>query len=191
MTRPIPQDYKRGKKQPNIKRITIAYDSEVADRFAEAKDRLDSAKQMADLKRQRPKEEREQAITEMQDAQLEFNEAKDAIDEESQTFVFRSIGRRAYETLLMDHQPTPEQVAQAKKQGDGEFNWNPDSFPPALLAASLVSPILDEADIKDIWEGEDWSASETMSLFMCAMEANSTHRILDIPKGSGRTGGLR
>lgn len=182
-----PQDYKRGKKQPNTRTVIIALDSEVAERHDEAQERFQMAERMLDIKKERGGDEYVAAGEELEAAKSALEEAKVALDEESQEFVFRSIGRRAYSDLLMENQPTPTQVAEAKKAGDGEFNWNPDTFPVALLIASMISPAMDEADIKDIWESPDWSAAETMALFMAALEANSSRRVIDIPKGSSRT----
>ena len=181
-----PQDYKRGKKQPNYKSVDIALDCETADTFDAAKARVERAQSLYDIRKDKGGFPFEEATEELRLAEQEYEEAKADLESNSQTFVFRSIGRKPYENLLLANQPTPSQVKKAKDSGDGEYNWNPDTFPIALIQASLVSPTMDEADIKDIWEGEDWSAAESMALFMAALEANSSRRIIDIPKESKR-----
>lgn len=52
-------------------------------------------------------------------------------------FVFKSIGGLAGRELVRDHPPTKEQK---DKLGEGEsLPWNPETYPPALLAASCES----------------------------------------------------
>lgn len=52
-------------------------------------------------------------------------------------FVFRSIGRLARRDLIRQHPPTKEQ--QEKVGKDERLVYNPDTFPPALMAASCES----------------------------------------------------
>lgn len=47
-------------------------------------------------------------------------------------FTFKSIGRRAWVKLLAEHPPRP----------DDKTDHNPETFPPAALAASAVEPTL-------------------------------------------------
>lgn len=181
--RPTPQDYKRGRKQPNTRKVTIALDPEVADEFDSAKDRLETAKRMVDIHKDRGGPLYAEACDELVSATEAFDAAKAVVQESSQEFTFKAIGRRAYEDLMMDHLPTADQVVKAKKAGGGEPAFNPDTFPPALILASCVDPILTEADVKEIWEGDEWSQNETTTLFMVALDANNTRRNIDLPKG--------
>lgn len=127
--------------------------------------------------------------------QLEFEQAKEALDlarldmeVNSLEFVFKSIGRKGYEDLLMEHRPTPEQQKRAKAEGGGEYSFNPDTFPPALTFAAMSEPAMTEEEfMAQIWNNDDWNENEAVSLFTAAMEANSSRRIIDFPKGSRRT----
>src|SRR5438105_4109088 len=49
-------------------------------------------------------------------------------------FTFQAVGRRAYAKLLTEHPPTDEQKQDAESKQIG-LSYNPDTFPPALLAA--------------------------------------------------------
>ena len=67
------------------------------------------------------------------------------------TVTVSAIGMAAMEQLEGEHPPTDEQIAKATKAAEQaaaaeghdptpvSLGWNPDTFPPALLAASLVS----------------------------------------------------
>jgi hypothetical protein len=80
------------------------------------------------------------------------------IAEEEVEFVFRGLGRGRWRTLLADHPPSEEQVAQ------GAVDFDPDVFPFEAMAASLVEPtmtadelselndeVLDEIQFNTIW----------------------------------------
>lgn len=54
-------------------------------------------------------------------------------------FVFRGVGNTPYSDLVAAHPPTPEQVQEFRAAGV-HLEWNPRTFPPALMAASLESP---------------------------------------------------
>lgn len=98
------------------------------------------------------------------------------------TMVFRAVSYKAYDALLTANQPTKEQVR------DGESNWNPDTFPPALIAACAVDPPLDIAAAQELWTSEEWSRGELMDLFYAVVKLNVEG--LDIPftgRGSGPT----
>lgn len=178
MTRPDTFDHLRTSKKPNVKRALIPLDSDIADSYEEAKEKFEKAERMLEIRPDDPK------------AQYDFDMTRDAMEiarnvllDSSVEFVFRSIGRRKYEDLVMEHPPTPDQQETAKKAGDGNYLWNPDTFPQAIIAASVVSPTMEEADVKEIWESPDWNSPELLSLLNAALEANSSMRIVDIPKG--------
>lgn len=182
--RPTPQDYKRGRKQPNTRKVTIALDPEVADEYDAAKDRMETAQRMVDVHKERGGPPYAEACDELKSATTAFDAAKAELEESSQTFTFKSIGRRAYEELMLDHAPTKDQIAEAKKTaGGGEPAFNTDTFPPALIFASCIDPMLTEEDVKEIWEGDSWSQNETTTLFVTALDANNTRRSIDLPKG--------
>jgi len=86
--------------------------------------------------------------------------------------LFRSLGSKLYDAIVTEHQPTKEQ----KKEGN---QWNPDTFPPALIAACSVDPRLTVEQATSLWESEDWSQGELMGLFIAAVKLNNEG--LDIP----------
>lgn len=169
-----------GLKKPDVKKCRIATDPEIADRFESAKDAYDKAWKIYER------------IPDNTAARAEYEEAKDLLDQATEElmlnsieFVFRAIGRKAYEDLILEHPPTPAQQAKAKKLGQEGYSWNPDTFPPALIAASMMGPtLLSPQEVLDqIWDNPAWSGPETVLLFGAAIGANESFRQLDLPKG--------
>jgi len=71
----------------------------------------------------------------------------------------RALPRRAYRELLESH----------PSEKDGE-DWDPESFPPALIAASVVDPDLSLDDAQQIWD--EWEAAEAGPLFLACWAIN-------------------
>lgn len=172
----------KSRKKPNVKKVPIALDGEKADEFNNLRVAYDEAKQQSEYDLTNA-ENRAKA----NDLKAELDALKVSMEDEVVEFTFRSIGRKAYEDLTNDSQPTQEQVQKAKELGENNLSWNPDTFPPALVAASLVDPDFSKQDIEEIWSDPDWNEAELMALFFAALEANQTRKVVDLGKESGRT----
>lgn len=177
MPRPATLDHLRSQKKPVRRTVTVPLDSEVADRHMEAKSSYDFAKRR--LEGQPDDRDLQDKFTDVEEAYLA---ATDEMEDNSVTFTFRGVGREAFEELLLEHQPTKSQRDQARKEGAGNLNWNFDTFPIALIAASSVDPELSESDVKEIWNSPDWNQGELMALFGAALDVNQTRRIVDLGK---------
>jgi hypothetical protein len=175
MSRPQTWDHLKSRKKPNTQRVLLSLDPDVADRYNDAK----SDHNLAKIRVQAQPSEDNFAALDSAFTELEAAEA--LLRDNCAEFLLRSIGRRRFEELVLEHQPTPEQREKAKRQG-GEANWNGDTFPQALVYASLVSPEMTEAEVKEMWNDDDWSAAETTELFMAALNANANRRTVDLPK---------
>lgn len=79
---------------------------------------------------------------------------------------FRSIGARAYDRLIKAHQ----------EGKDSGAVFNGETFAPALIAASLVDPVLTEDQVLELVE--QWSTSEIVQLFAAALEVNTASSIV-------------
>lgn len=88
------------------------------------------------------------------------------------TMLFKSIGYKDYDDLLSSHQPSKEQ----SKDG---AQWNPDTFPPALISACSVDPVIGLEEAKELWLSDQWSRGELMDLFFAVAKLNTDG--LDIP----------
>lgn len=111
-------------------RTTICLDSDTALEIERLEEALDVAI-AADEQNNRPPEAPALAA--------QILELQRVAKESEVEFVFRDIGRHAYDQLLQAHPPTSEQRQIAEDNG-GQVEWNIETFPPALLAASCVSP---------------------------------------------------
>lgn len=89
------------------------------------------------------------------------------------SLLFRALSGEDYDDLVAKHPPTD------KQRKDGMRGFNPDTFPPALVAASLVQPQLTVDQVKGLWGSSDWSDGERASLFGHALEVNQAG--LEIP----------
>lgn len=93
-------------------------------------------------------------------------------------FVFAGLGHRQYTDLQRAHQPSEEQKSKAKEIGQ-RASWNEDTFPPALLAASCVSP----AGTDVAWwldKYENWTFGQMTRLFRVCLGAQVG--VLEPPK---------
>lgn len=96
---------------------------------------------------------------------------------------FQAIGNRAWEALKAAHPPTDEQQgAQRQEQLDRgvmpskiqKLRWNPDTFPPALIAASAVSPKITPDQARRLWVDDKRNPAELDKLFSAALLANES-----------------
>ena len=84
------------------------------------------------------------------------------------TFEFKSIGRYAYDELVEN----PQYKATKVQLREGT-TFNPDTFPPALVAASCVSPKMTKKEATDIFSDPEWNGAELQRLFFGALECNT------------------
>lgn len=172
----------KSKKKPVLQRVVIALDGDRADEFNAKR----TAMELADeAHRNEPKS------TKLKNEFLSAKEAYDALlaDVEDYTveFVFRSIGRPAFEELVDSCQPTNKQIQEARKKDEEEPVWNPDTFMPGLIAKAIVEPELTEEDVFDLWESPEWNQAELLSLFFAALQVNQSRKVVDLGKESGQT----
>lgn len=97
----------------------------------------------------------------------QVRELEDELAASEVEFVFRAIGRRDYAKLLTDNPPNDEQKAEAEA-GGFMLAFNPDTFPPALMAAMCVTPASTLEDWADIWE--NWSDGQTQQLWQTCLK---------------------
>lgn len=104
--------------------------------------------------------------------------------ERAVTVVFEPAPPAVYDELLLRHQPTAEQ-----RELSPTLIWNPATFPPALIAASLVEPELSAADVEDLWRSRRLDVVEADSLFGAALRVNNGRRARreQVGKGSAST----
>lgn len=94
-------------------------------------------------------------------------------------FVFKSIGGLAGRDLIRDHPPTKEQK---EKLGEGEtLPWNPETYPPALLAASCES-VRNGTVAWWTRKLDEWGDGQVARLWRAALSAQQGAN--DVPKAA-------
>lgn len=130
-------------------------------------------------------------------SQAALDQARADVEAATVVFVFEAIGPPAYRALVAAHPPSAEQLAdyeaklkeQAEKDlGEREFVdppiFNLETFGPALIAASCISPRLTVEQLQVELESDRWNIAEVQALFDGAMAANTTRRAASAGKGS-------
>lgn len=111
--------------------------------------------------------------------------AKEALQETCIKFVFEPIGSKRLDKLRLEHAPTEAQMTEAAREGV-QINFNPDTFPAALIDVCAVEPAHEAGEIeKELLEDEDgtWNKAEIGDLFGAALSVNQDRRRHDLGKG--------
>jgi hypothetical protein len=179
MPRPATRDHLL-KKRAATKTVEVVLDPDAARAVHEAEDRVNRAEARV---RVTPDDPAAQEALWAAREQLEGLRAQAAKDDVVVTLRFRSIGRHAYDDLIRQHPPTPDQQDEAKEAG-GTLNFNPETFPPAVVAACLEEPRLSVDEVTEMWESAEWNQAELAELFSAAVDVNSRRETLDLGKDS-------
>lgn len=169
-------DHLVSRKKPASKTVQIVLDADLAADVRDAEARLRAAEQVA---RARPDDAEAQAEVWSATEALDGLRARAVAEEAVVTMRFRGIGGQAWDRLLRDH-PAPAGAEQGA-------TFDPETFPMALVAASLEDPKLSKAEVEQIWASDDWNQIELTALFTAALEVNQTRAVLDLGKGSAPT----
>ena len=157
----------QAKKTAVTKKTEIQIDGEIAIELEALNDELIDAKR---FDRHNNKANTEPAVQKKID-KLTAKASKTLI-----TFEFKSIGRLAYDKLVGEHPP----LAKHKKEN---AQFNSETFPPALIAATVVSPEMTLEQATDMFNDPNWNGSELLKLFYAAYGVNNETG--EIPKSRG------
>jgi len=91
------------------------------------------------------------------------------------TIALRAIGSKAYDDLMAAHPPT-----KAQKVENTPFNI--DTFGPALLATSFMTPEMTVEEATAMWTSPEWSRGELTDVFYACVELTNTG--LDVPRSA-------
>jgi len=109
--------------------------------------------------------------------QERIDTAEAAADEAAVSFVCEAIARVRLAELVAACPPTSAQLERWKEEDRNnplivipapEFDYN--TFPPRLIAASLVEPETTEAEVLDMWETGAWSDAIWTELWKTAWD---------------------
>lgn len=172
------------RKQPQRRRVRITLDPDAEDAYVAALAAHIAAQRDAD---RRPDDEPTLAV--LAEATAALDSARETLRAESHEFVFVSIGRKAFEALRDEHPATTAQKADFRDrmtalnlsvQDVGMLDHDPVTFPPALIAASCVDPVMTLEEAEDLWSSPVFSSSELAELFSTAQIANVQSRKVDL-----------
>lgn len=102
-------------------------------------------------------------------------ELKVLINGEEVVLKFQAISATELDELRAKHPPTTKQVANG-------FGVNSDTFNPALVAATLVEPELDEDEARELFSSDYWSTGELSIIYGTASDVCLEG--LDIPRNA-------
>ena len=173
-------DIKRRKKG-RIAKVTIQLDGEVAAQLEELREKLQEAK--AEQRVSAPDMGTKDKVAVLA---REIEQMVESARDSEATFVFKAMGRRGYDELVSKHPPKKADRDIAKRLADEtgqphSAEFDSDSFPPALIAASSLEPLMSETDAIALWNDPDWNGAELIKLFNTALMVNSLAG--DIPFG--------
>lgn len=210
-----PQTFDHKKKKPLEKRVTVFLDDGPIEALEEARAELEDAEAEASeeyerrlkLARNAPSipsaaeiltieagldATRTEKLAPYRDA---VTAAEEAVRNASQEFVFRSPkierdgkeirGRRAFETLVGEHEPTDEDHDDARKmtgQSEALAGWHSDTFIPALISACASSPTVSVEQATEMYE--EWNDAEVGDLFQASLLVSRGVRQVDLGKSS-------
>lgn len=141
-------------------------------------DLLDEVERLEeDLRRESAKDEWENRVPLGPQIAQRIRVLEDEARESEVTFSFEGMGRGAYAKLISLHKATAEQESELGQ----ELMWNPETFPPALMAASCVEPAELRGNSEEFNEiNETWSVGQVSRIWACCLNANSL--VADSPK---------
>lgn len=165
------------RKRPNRATVWIATDSDAAEKFQAAELELSAARSMVTVRA-------DDAAT-----ALRFDQAKEAYEaakaymtEHALKFVFEAVGRRRYEELLGEYPSTEVQKRTARDAREEIPIFDPDHFPQAVCAESLVDPKLTLDEVQELWDSDSFNSAEIFALYAGCMEVNQSRKVVDLGK---------
>lgn len=176
--RPVTMDHLRSRKKPITATINICMDSALADKFSGVSLKVNILEQ--DVRSSNASQEMRR---ELEDARAERDEMLPEVEEQTASFVFRSLGRRDFEALIDAHPVTKEQREKAKKNGEEPLQFDWETFPQALVQACCIDPVLTLDEVKELWESDVWNTAELTGLWEAAFAVNQQRRVVDLGKG--------
>lgn len=181
-TKPITLGHLKKRKQRSTRSIRIATDQKVEETFREAKQALELAK---GRERRYPTDPDVAAAYKTLSA--EYAEAEREMAKHSIKFTFQSIGYKPYDQLVEAHLMNKERLDQLISEGKlskdqaEEATWDPETFPVALLVASMTEPDIEDKEALLEWiTSDDWNISEVQALFEAATIANMSSRVVEL-----------
>jgi hypothetical protein len=104
--------------------------------------------------------------------------AERTVLDHTRIYTLRSLGRRGYRELLEQHPPREEDHAAARAETgleQAQSQWNDETFPRALVAASCADPQLTDDDLTEMFD--NWNDAQLIELVAAAVAVNTQARV--------------
>jgi hypothetical protein len=166
-----PQDRQLSRKKPRQKTLWFVTDFDMAEEL----EKLKSQEGLANLlgkAGEAPEQERLAKVAELETA----------LRKSSIKIVVQSMGRRAYDDLISAHPPSPAQIEEYKDQRQ-KPGFNVETYPTALVVASVIEPVMSPEELKEWFDSDDWTGGEFSEIFSACIQVNSQGNILTLGKG--------
>jgi hypothetical protein len=121
----------RAGKKPAYRRIPICMDSSHTIALQQLEAKVDQ------LTAKLGRNNSTRLLSQLEQAEIELEEAKEEALDRSEWFEVRALAPDVYQALIDEHAPSKDQVREARKKNGprASLEFNPDTFPKALLAA--------------------------------------------------------
>lgn len=171
------------KKKPLEKTVHIYLDDDAIAAHTAALEALERAKRIDLSRTGRDLPEVLEAQSLLTGLEEALAKARAALDNETVTLRFRSIGRKRYDKLVHEYPTDEKQDAEHKDEHGVPAPYDAEEFSVALIAASCVEPVLSEDQVREL--RDTWNVSEYVEMFMAALEVNTQRRVADLGNASG------
>ncbi len=179
-------------KQPETRTVEFCMDHDLAERLVDARIERDRLKREAG-RRHVDERAAHEAEARAEEAEQEYLELAEQAKPKLIRFVFAAVDPETYDRLKAEHRPTERQRTEARKQNQDLPEWNVETFPPALVAASCIKVTgpsgeqdgLSIEEAQAIWKADNWNSAERAELGNAAMAAYLTRTRLDLPPKAG------
>jgi hypothetical protein len=144
------------KKQPLSRDVRVVLDDAALRAYEDASDAAERARARLQVRTGATDAQRTELEEAVGRAEAELAAAAEALEAETVVVKLRSIGRRAYEDLVQEHQPTEAQVAEFRRALEDETATPPydaETFPLALISASAREPRMTPDDVAVLYHG--------------------------------------
>lgn len=150
------QDWKKRRSKPRATAV-LAADAGLHDQLQDVRRRAQAirADAHADGMMDQP--------ADAQELDEQARQLEQRIRESGVEFVFEAIGHRPWSDLMAKHPPSDEQKAK-------RFQYDPRTFEPAAIQASLVDPEMGDAEFAEFFD--DLNEGEFMELWSACLAAN-------------------
>lgn len=178
-------------KEPEQRSVEFCIDRHLREALSEAQHELEKARARADQLRGGDRDRADEVRRTIVDCEEKVAELIESTKDKLIRFTFAALDPEVFDEIKGKHRPSEKQLTVARKEKTTPPEWNLDTFPPVLVAASCIridspSGTVDGLSVEDaekIWKSRAYNTAERNELFNTALGATLTRTRIDLPKG--------